>query len=153
MPTKLEEKISEIAIPFLKREGLTLYDIDIAGGERKPLLRVYIDKEGGVRHDDCVNVSRHLSTVIDVEEIIRGTYNIEVSSPGLTRALKKPVHFEKSVGLLAKVTFRKSFAHSGTVIGRLKKASGDNFLIEPEEGKPVEFSFNDVAKARLEFEE
>jgi ribosome maturation factor RimP len=146
------QKVSEILNPFLEKEGLSLYDIDLAGGTRKKILRIFIDRETGVTHDDCVRVSGHLSTLLDVEDIFSEEYLLEVSSPGLTRKLKKPEHFRKSIGMWAKVVFKNSFNGPSVAVGKLASKNDEIFTIESADGE-LEFRFEDVARARLEFEE
>ena len=93
------EKLEKIANEVTAREGCELYDIEMTGAGKGRILRVYIEKEGGVGIEDCSNVSKGLNLLLDVEDIIPGgMYNLEVSSPGLDRHLKTLKHFEKVVG-------------------------------------------------------
>jgi len=148
------EKIACLIEPYLTREKLSLYEAEVLQSGGKKLIRIFIDREEGITHDDCASLSRHLSTLLEVEEIIQSPYVLEVSSPGLTRALKKPLHFRKSLGRTAKISFRKSFGEPKQIIGRLEAGEGDSFLISrSSDGKKFGFSFSDVSKARLEFEE
>jgi len=148
------EKIACLIEPYLTQEKLSLYEAEVLQSGGKKLIRIFIDREEGVTHDDCASLSRHLSTLLEVEETIQSPYVLEVSSPGLTRALKKPLHFRKSLGRMAKIRFRKSFDEPIEVTGRLEAGEGDRFLIvRSSDGKKFEFSFSNVAKARLEFEE
>lgn len=146
------QKVSEILKPFLEKEGLTLYDIELAGGGKKSILRIFIDRKDGVTHDDCAKASGHLSTLLDVEDIFSQEYSLEVSSPGLTRKLKKPEHFLLSLGMRAKVVFKSSFNGPGTAVGKLASRGDDRFALETADGE-LEFRFEDVARAKLEFEE
>lgn len=94
---KLKDHAQRIAV----RENCYLYDLEVAGAGRGRILRVYIDKEGaeGVSIDDCSRVSRGLDLVLDVEDLIPGgSYQLEVSSPGLDRHLSESWHFQKVVG-------------------------------------------------------
>jgi ribosome maturation factor RimP len=92
------QKIEILANDVALREGVKIYDIEFSGGAQGRILRIYIDKEGGVGVDDCANVSRGLNLLLDVEDPIPGgKYVLEVSSPGLDRVLKKNWHFEQAV--------------------------------------------------------
>ncbi len=154
MDEELAEKIASLLEPYMTREKLSLYEAEVLQSGGKKLIRIFIDREEGVTHDDCAALSRHLSTLLDVEELIPTPYALEVSSPGLTRALKKPAHFRKSLGRTVKISFRKSFDGPRQIIGRLEAGEGDSFLIVSRpDGKQFGFSLADVAKARLEFEE
>lgn len=83
---------------ILERHGLSLYDLEVHRGRHGGVLRVFIDKPGGVDVEDCARVSEVLSRVLDVEDPIPFPYDLEVSSPGLTRKLTKPRHYAGSVG-------------------------------------------------------
>ena len=93
------EKVESIAKEVAEREGCVLYDIEHTGTGRGRILRVYIDKAEGVGIEDCSNVSKGLNLRLDVEDVVPGEmYNLEVSTPGLDRQLKKDWHYEKAVG-------------------------------------------------------
>ena len=87
--TLYEKKITDILMPILEKEKLKLYDVDYVKEGEDYYLRVFIDKDSGVGIDDCENVSRELSRLLDVDDFIEDSYILEVSSPGLTRTLKK----------------------------------------------------------------
>jgi len=145
--------VTRMLAPILETEGLTLYDVEFIKRSRSSILRIYIDSEGGVNHGHCQAVSNRLSAQLEVEDIIAGPYTLEVSSPGLTRRLKKEEHFVKSAGRLAKVIFKKEFGLPRQVSGTLRVMEGKRFQVVPKSGdEPVEFSFDDVAKAALEIE-
>jgi len=144
--------VKRMLAPILETEKLALYDVEFIK-RRNSILRIYIDGEGGVNHGHCQAVSSRLSAQLEVEDIIAGPYALEVSSPGLTRRLKKEEHFVKSAGCLAKVTFKKEFGRPRQVLGRLRVMEGKRFQVVPRSGEePVEFGFDDVAKASLEIE-
>ncbi|MFL5246475.1 MAG: Imm1 family immunity protein [Myxococcales bacterium] len=92
------EKVRNIAAPLAAAEGLELVDVEFAGAGGHPTLRLYIDKVGGVSLDDCTHVSRALSAALDVEDPIQGSYELEVSSPGLDRPLRTAEHFQRFAG-------------------------------------------------------
>jgi len=145
--------VTRILAPILETEGLILYDVEFIKRSRSSILRIYIDREGGVNHGHCQSVSNRLSAQLEVDDIIAGPYTLEVSSPGLTRRLKKEDHFVKSSGRLAKVTFKKEFGPPQQVLGTLRVMEGKRFQVVPKSGEePVEFSFDDVAIAALEIE-
>ena len=91
-------RTEELVQPILDRYGFELYDIEMLTESGQKVLRVYIDKEGGVTSDDTADVCRELSARIDEEKnFITESYTLEVSSPGITRALKKPAHFSGNI--------------------------------------------------------
>lgn len=99
------EKIKSLADEVSRREGCLLYDIEFSGNPKSRVLRVYIDTETDqVSVDQCANVSRGLSLLLDVEDVVPGGgYELEVSSPGIERPLRLPWHFKKAVGQQVKI--------------------------------------------------
>src|SRR5580704_16271080 len=101
------DKIREIAERVAQSSGLELVDLELLGGGKARMLRVYIDKPGGVTHEDCSNFSREAGTIFDVEDAVPGSsYVLEVSSPGLDRKLSRPEDFQRFTGNLVKLTTR-----------------------------------------------
>ena len=93
------QRTEELVRPILEEKGFRLYDIEMLKEGGGQVLRVYIDKDGGITSDDTADVCRYLSDRIDGEkDFIRESYTLEVSSPGITRALKKPEHFSENIG-------------------------------------------------------
>ena len=101
--SEIEERTKELVLPIVEKEGLSLWDAEYVKEGKDMFLRIYIDKEGGVTIDDCVNVSRGLEAELDREDFIDEAYTLEVSSPGLTRPLKKTVDFTRSIGRLIEI--------------------------------------------------
>ncbi len=117
------QKIESMASEVAAREGVQIYDIEFSGGPQGQVLRIYIDKEGGVGIDECVNVTRGLNTLLDENDPIPGgKYNLEVSSPGLERPLKKTWHFEKAVGQKVWMKIERALENFGSTDGKLKNA-------------------------------
>ena len=144
--------MKQLAEDIAASMGCTVEDVELAGSARKPTLRVVIDREGGVNIADCEALSRELSAVLDVEDLLPGPYNLEVSSPGLDRPLRKPADFKKRVGKLVRVVTREPVIGEQTFfIGRLLEADEDSFLIEMG-GKQLRIAYSAVSKARLEVE-
>jgi len=92
------ERVCEIAAPLAKERGLHIWDIRYQKEGSDWYLRVFIDKEGGVRIEDCVEMSHALDKPLDEGDFIPHAYILEVSSPGVERELTKPQHFEKMLG-------------------------------------------------------
>ena len=108
------EKIEKIAQTVAEREGCVLYDLEQVGAGKGRVLRVYIDKETGVGINECSNVSKGINLLLDVEDVVPGAmYNLEVSTPGVDRQLKKMWHFEKAVGKKIYVQLLKSLGALG----------------------------------------
>ena len=127
--------------------------IEFLGGGRHRVLRIYVDKEGGVTHTDCETVSTGVEAVLDADELIPGgEYTLEVSSPGVERKLIRPRDFEKSVGKKVKVVLREPLSNSSTWIGVLKAFAENVLTVETVDGKTAQIPLDSVKKANLKFE-
>jgi ribosome maturation factor RimP len=146
------EKVRQLAAPLAAQEGLELIDVEIGGGGGRQTLRLFIDKAGGVSLDDCTSVSRAVSTALDVEDPLQGSYDLEVSSPGLDRPLRTPEHFEKFQGSKVRV---KTFGpvpeceNRKTFVGILK-GYGDGAVVVDVDGKVFRIPHAQVSKANVE---
>ena len=154
------EKIQQLVLPILADQGMELVDLEYRREGRDWVVRLFIDKEGGVTLDDCTEVSHEVGAVLDVEDLIDVAFHLEVSSPGLDRPLKKPSDFERFAGRLVKVkTFEKldpdGRGHERkTFTGRLLGLVEGRVRIEQldKKGGVVELPLAAIAKANLEFE-
>ncbi|WP_026504621.1 ribosome maturation factor RimP [Butyrivibrio sp. NC3005] len=95
----IERKTEEMLAPIAEQIGVEIYDVEFVKEAGEWYLRAYIDREGGVDINTCVDVSRALSDELDKEDFIEEAYTLEVSSPGLGRTLKKDRHFQHSIGM------------------------------------------------------
>ena len=101
-------KVTEIAQRVGDSEGIEVVDVELLGGGNRRVLRIYIDKPGGVTHADCEMISHQVGTILDVEDVIPGgSYTLEVSSPGVERKLTKAGDFERFLGQKAKILLRE----------------------------------------------
>jgi len=157
--TKLESMIQQVA----QDQGCELYDIEFAGVGGRRTLRIYIDRPEGVGIADCSSVSRGLSELLDVDDPIEGAYDLEVSTPGIERVLRKPWHFQRVIGkkiqtrllkpLEAYGVQNKKFSVMKQVSETLAAADeeGIEFRLEEEVAK-IPFSAIDRAKVLFETE-
>jgi ribosome maturation factor RimP len=151
------DKIESMVLPLVTALGLELFEIEYKREGRQMILRIFIDKEGGITLDDCAAVSRELSALLDVEDIIPGKFTLEVSSPGLNRPIRSLADYDRYIGKLVKVrTFAPTADDSGnlrkTFLGKLVGIDGDLILVKLLEGQSATIPFSAVAKANLEFE-
>jgi ribosome maturation factor RimP len=156
------DKIQEIVERVAKSSGLELVDVDLRGGGKARMLRVFIDKPGGVTHDDCTNFSREVGTIFDVEDAVPGgSYTLEVSSPGLDRKLSKPAEFERFSGSVVKLMTREPVNGNRHFEGRLAWLGDGRIALEligrkkskkheaQEDGATIEMDLANVEKANL----
>jgi ribosome maturation factor RimP len=149
--------VKNIAMPILDSMGIELVDIEFGKVGRDAVLRLFIDKDGGVMLDDCANVSRELSMILDVDEVISVNYTLEVSSPGLDRPLKKQSDYERFAGRLIKVkTYEPLLDDKGnkrkTFLGKLDGLVEGVVKMTLAEGQTASIPLERIAKANLEFE-
>src|SRR5215470_5108839 len=98
------EKIRAIVGRVAATYGVEPIEVDLRGGGKSRMLRITIDKPEGVTHEDCANLSREVSTILDVEDAVPGgSYTLEVSSPGLDRPLFRVADYERFTGSLLKL--------------------------------------------------
>jgi len=114
----MRQKIFQLAEQVAEEQGVELFGIELLG-KGKVLLRVFIDKDGGVTLDDCQRFSKSLGIVLDVENPIPGSYKMEVSSPGLDRPLRNLKDYEKNTGKLARVITKEKIENRNFFIGRI----------------------------------
>ena len=143
------EQIEAIAERVAGGEGLTLIDVELKGGRSNALLRVYIDKPGGVSHADCALVSEQMSAILDVEDIFPGSYVLEVSSPGLDRKLVKPREYQYFTGRRARVVLREPVGEQKVFEGRLEGLDEGRVRMGLEGERIVELELANISKARL----
>lgn len=151
---EVTQKVLEIAERAASPEGIEIVDVELLGGGRNRVLRVFIDKPGGVTHADCELISTQIGTVLDVEDVIPGTggYTLEVSSPGVERKLTKPREFERFIGHKVKVVLREPVESQNQWVGELTGFQGGVVTLQPEPGKTIQFPLEQVQKANLKFE-
>ena len=151
----VEARAQELLEPLVAGEGLELLEVEFIREREGWILRLFIDKPGGrVGLDECSQVSRAVDTVLDVEDIVPHEYSLEVSSPGVNRPLRKPVHFERVKGQKVKV---KTFGPIGepprkNFTGTLTEVAADAIAVDVEGAGNFSIPFKDIAKANLEFE-
>jgi len=148
-------KLQELVEPVVTGQGYELVDLEFKNELGNWILRVFIDNpraEGGVGLDDCAQVSRELSAVLDVEDTIQMHYSLEVSSPGLNRPLKKESDFARFVGKKAKIRTRHPVGESRrNFSGTLVAVAGGKVQIDVGD-QVCEVPVDDVEKANLVYE-
>jgi ribosome maturation factor RimP len=134
--------------------GCELVDIELKRSRQGTLVRLYVDKVGGIGLDELQQVSEEVSALLDVEDPIEGTYTLEVSSPGLDRPLTTEADFRRSVGRLLRVTLAQPLEESqGSVVqGRLTAVADGALAIERAKGGAVRVPLAQVNEGRLEVE-
>ena len=143
--------VTSLIKPVLQELGLELVDVLYRRESSGWVLRLVIDKEGGVTLENCTAVSREVSHLLDIEDFIEQAYNLEVTSPGLDRPLKSTGDFQRFAGRKAKVTTREPIDGNHVFIGTIFKVE-DEIIIMKVDRQELRIPFSEIAKARLEIE-
>ena len=143
-----EGRIASLIEPTLDAMGFRLVRLRIGGGGR-PVLQLMAERtDGSMSIDDCTEVSRAVSAVLDVEDPIAGAYNLEVSSPGIDRPLVRPEDYDRFAGFEAKIETAQPVAGRRRFRGRMRGRRGEKVLIECADG-PAEVPLSDIRRAAL----
>lgn len=149
----LAERITAIAERAARREGLEVWEVEVLGAGRSRLVRIYIDKPGGVTHGDCELISQQVGTVLDVEDVVPGErYHLEVSSPGIERKLRKAEDFARFAGQRARIALREPRGGQRRFDALIIGAEGEEILLELRPGESVRVRMSEIDKANLKHE-
>jgi ribosome maturation factor RimP len=163
------ERVREIADRVAASSGLEIVEVEFLGGGKARMLRVFLDKPAagidplaGVTHEDCANFSREFGTILDVEDVMPGSYTLEVSSPGLDRRLIKAADFTRFTGSRMKLTTRQPVNNNRHFEGRLESFHDGRLILDlsvashksrkkmgTAAGEKIEIEFANVETANL----
>jgi ribosome maturation factor RimP len=163
------DRVREIADRVAASSRLEVVEVEILGGGKARMLRVFLDKPAagndplaGVTHEDCAKFSREFGTILDVEDVMPGSYTLEVSSPGLDRRLMKAADFTRFTGSRVKLTTRQAVNNNKHFEGRLEGFANGRLILDlsvashksrkkmgDAAGQKIEIEFANVEKANL----
>ena len=146
--TSVEKVIERVTT----REGLELVHWELVGPRNNLLLRIYIDKPGGVNHGDCGTVSEQVGLLLDVEDSIPGRYTLEVSSPGIERGLYKPSDYERFAGNRVKLKAAELINNQRNFRGKLIGIEQNTVKLDADGIGEVEIPYDKIVKANIEYE-
>lgn len=150
--SSIVEFITAATVEAVGEGPIELVHIELAGNKRDRIVRIYIDKEGGVTIEDCTNISRAIEERLDEADVIPGSYVLEVSSPGIERELYKTSDFERFIGEVAKVKLKDAIGEQKTLTGKILTVNGETISIDDRTAGEIEFKFGNVAKANLKID-
>jgi ribosome maturation factor RimP len=143
------DRVSAFAEKLLPTMELELVEVQFRREQQGWILRIYIDAVEGITHEHCRMVSRELGDYLEVEELIDHAYQLEVSSPGLERKLKKVEDFERFSGRKAKVKLHQAIDEQKVFVGEIVRVDGEMIELVIEDGENIVFSFDNINAARL----
>ena len=144
----LRERLITLIEPLLERMGYELVDLEFSAGRAHAVVRLFIDRGAGVTLDDCAQVSREVSALLDLEDPIPSAYTLEVSSPGFDRVLRTQAHFGRFVGARVFVELKEPRAGRRRYTGTLLSVDEAGIALEVDR-EQVTVSFAEIGKARL----
>ena len=147
-----EQKTEQLLLPIIEKNSFELVDVEYVKEAGNWYLRAYIDKPGGITVDDCEIVNRELGDLLDRDDFIDDSYILEVSSPGLGRALKKERDFVRSKGEEVEIRTYRMVEKQKEFRGLLKAWDKDTVTIEQEDGQERVFDRDNIALIRLAFD-
>ena len=142
------DELAKLLEPTVERLGYELADLEVRLGSKGGLVRIFIDKPGGLDLEDCEKVSLAVSALLDVEDPVPGNYNLEVSSPGLDRKLTKVEHFQRFEGETVKVQMRFPIEGRRRFRGTLVSSDDENIVVEVD-GESHSLPLKTIDTARL----
>jgi ribosome maturation factor RimP len=152
----LKETLKEKILPLIEDENLELVDLEFSPSGPRSLLRIYVDKPGGITIDECTSLSRKVSDFLDMEDLIPHRYNLEVSSPGLDRPLVKREDFIRKVGEKVRVFLKEPVDGKLDLAGEIKNFQKETLYLSTqfEGAKPVVIEekavpFGNILKAKI----
>ncbi|HSI89079.1 MAG TPA: ribosome maturation factor RimP [Pyrinomonadaceae bacterium] len=149
---QIEARIRAISQSAADAKGLEFVHSEVAGTKRNAVVRVFVDKPGGVTLDDCGELSRDIEGVLDIEDIVPSSYVLEVSSPGLERELYSIADFQKFTGESARIKTREAVDGRKSYKGSIVGVDGENILFEEKTLGQITIPYSNVAKANLVFD-
>jgi ribosome maturation factor RimP len=151
MSTKsVSDIVMDLIEPIAEERGLDLVDVEFQPGGRRSVLRLYLDRDGGVSLDDLADASREASDVLDAHDVVPGHYTLECSSPGINRRLRKPEDFARFCGKSIRVRTSTPIAGSRNFSGLLLSASSDGIEIEDESRGRLAVPLRSIERANYE---
>ena len=151
MNEKRYDQLVEIITPLAEAAGLSLWGVEIALAGKRTVVRIFLDKDGGVTVGECAKVSRQVGLALEVEDVIFGAYTLEVSSPGLDRKFFSPTQMEAYVGREVDVRLHDPMDGTRHFKGVLESVDGPIFILNTG-SESVRIDFDQVKTARLTFE-
>ena len=148
---KLLQEVRQVVEPILESQGFELVDLEYQRESQGWVLRIYLDRQGGVSLDDCAGISHEVGAVLEVKDLIPSAYILEVSSPGLTRPLKKPEDFNRFRNQMVKIKLYEPLDGRRNFKGTLLGLEGDRVRVEAEQ-QVYELPLQRIAKANLEID-
>jgi len=144
----LKQRIREVVLPLVEQETFELVDLEIKGKGHTTILRVFVDRSGGITLDDCAKLSEKLSVTLDLEDIFQHRYTLEVSSPGLDRPLVSETDFKRKIGENVKVFLKIPVDNKNEIEGKIEDFKDQKLWLNSD-GEMKVIAFETIEKAKI----
>ncbi len=150
---RIQEEAAEIAAPIIEEMGLQVVDVEYTGRGREQVLRLYLDRPGGVTVDELQQASQAVEKALEIAELLTGHYRLEVSSPGIDRPLRRPEDFAKHVGAKLKIKLFSPLPDgSRSLSGTVVSSDATVVVLRLGEGSSLTLPLSGIASARPEID-
>ncbi|MFH1782253.1 MAG: ribosome maturation factor RimP [Candidatus Omnitrophota bacterium] len=146
------DKLNDIIQPIIKAEDAELVDLIYRREGNRQVLRLLVDKEGGITMEDCININGRISEALDATDVIPEKYFLEVNSPGIDRPFKTKRDYEKAKGRLVRVTLNERIKNKMEYIAVLEDILEDSIKIDVKKKGIIKIPFKNITRARQEIE-
>ena len=148
----VQVRIREIAERVAASESMEVVDVEFRGKGPRSLLRIFIDKPGGITHRDCELISHQVGAILDVEDFLSTSYTLEVSSPGVERRLTRLSDYDRFAGRKVRLLLKQPLGKQRQLVGRLDGLENGLLTLTLARGDRVSVEYDNVERANLVFE-
>ena len=142
------DQIERIVLPLIEERNLELVDLEIKGKGPTTILKIFVDRSGGITLSECARLSERLSVILDLEDILPHRYTLEVSSPGLDRPLVTQTDFKRKIGENVKVFLKTLVDNKNEIEGRIEDFKDQKLWLESEGERKV-IALEKIEKAKI----
>ncbi len=146
----ITDQVKKLAVPLLDSLGLELFDLTYQKTGKRGMLRIFIEKEQGITLDDCQRVSREIGALLDIKDVVPGSYILEVSSPGLNRPMRNEQDYLKYRGSRIKVHLLTKISDRKIYVGINRGIEQETLILEISENREIRIPLSNISRANLE---
>jgi ribosome maturation factor RimP len=143
----ITKRLHEVADPLAEHLGMEVVEIVFVDARRRPTIRVFVDKDGGVTLDDCAEMSRRIGAALDETDVMPGPYNLEVSSPGAERPFSSLKQYQRNLNKPVEVVLQEPIDNRSHLKGTLVEVDPERIVVHTDEGHPVEVPLSRIKRA------